>query len=374
MPAPIDIAAYQLGVRLTQCLILQRDCIHAGPGGQYPPPSDFSVLVQHSIVCLDQAFDWLVSTGSLWGSLAEVAKALIDDCEPVWQRCAVMPAGELNFGEIGGSPLQNSLLTLAGLVGRILAQSSPGGQTAEVWFRLGCLICEGYMEQPSRYLLALDPPPPGYENGERPPRGEPEWVWRAEEEMDRAIEETGTTYEELCPEIAWEEVMNLLPYDPEPYGQWFWVEAGLSELLSKFGTEPADDATAAETAQKSGSGDRAGVPREPETSGKETAELRLRVDIEKRIAYWDGEPINLERDDVAKFVAALVEAKGAWVSPKDIIRRFPGLEGLRPSRLKKKIPDPIGGLVETQDAKGSRISVDRLLPPDLLKTLWSDQT
>jgi hypothetical protein len=90
--------------------------------------------------------------------------------------------------------------------------------------------------------------------------------------------------------------------------------------------------------------------------------LRLVVDVQKRIAHYDGEVINLDKMEVACYVAALVDAKGDWQGPADITERYPAYANARADRLKKRVPHPIRDLIETQGAKGSRIRLDRLLP------------
>ena len=103
---------------------------------------------------------------------------------------------------------------------------------------------------------------------------------------------------------------------------------------------------------------------EPAGGNNSGGELRFRltVDVEKQIAFYDGDPFKLDTQEIACYLAALVAAHGDWLGPNELAEAYPLLKGARPDRLKPKVPWPIQGLIEMEAGKGSRIPLKNLLP------------
>ncbi len=365
MPSPSETAAYQLGLRLTQCRTLYRSCSQPGSESSYLPPGDEMFWVEHSLQALREAF-------LLWGTAVRAARpllatgeGLIGECLRLWQDREQVPTEQL-LQCLSEIPVEKRLNRLEDHILWMLATPDPNGENLELWFNLGRQICDGCMDW--------------HGGPQETTRRSPEWVWVYREELDHLLEEAGTSLDELCPETDSDQDDSRLPYLDREYVMWHRVEAALVRRLAELGFATSYGRVVASGEEsppsaRGGTSDRAADENQPgvATCPGGRMELRLRVDIQQRIAYLDGALVNLERDDVAKFVAALVQAKGDWISSAQFETRCPELECCRLDRLKNKIPEPIRSLIETRGAKGSRIPVGELLPPEIVSVLWPDQ-
>jgi len=92
-----------------------------------------------------------------------------------------------------------------------------------------------------------------------------------------------------------------------------------------------------------------------------TLRVRLSVDFDGKTACLDGRNYPLGTEEACCYVAALVDARGEWRRPKQIIEKYPGFKGSRTERVRAKLPPPIECLIETGRSYGSRIPLERIL-------------
>lgn len=360
MPEPVEVALYQFGVRLTQVRILHGDCIEAAPEDSDQPACDWVVFVQHGIAALDRAFDYLTETVNLDATSSAAGKALIRDCAALWEKWSQLPLRRLCECS-RESRLHRNIENLIALVQRRLPLLGPAKEKAEKWFALGRQICEGYWEE---HLERPEPVGRPHETRKRLPRPQqqqPEWIWIDREKLDCTITETSTTLEQLCPTISREQAASLLPYQSERFETWFRVEAGLAGLIPPLRTaatrniqsegNDVESTTSPSRESASAGGDLSSA------SQDDKQRLRLQVDIENDVAYLDGEPVTFDDAGARCYVVALIAARGDWLGPKALAEKYPNLAGLRPARLKNKVPRPIRNLIETAKVKGSRIQL-----------------
>ena len=364
MPAPDEIAAYQMGVRLTQCRLLHQLCATPWNGDLRPPGPAEIADVRESLVLLRRAIASFVKLGALDDSHAQILVAIVVNCLRLWKTWSRVSPSLLGDGEIDTSEFYENLDSLEDRVRSIIG---PPPRTKLDWFVLGKEISDvnWRVSDDGRHAKVLNKEMILQRARERP---KDKWVWSNPRRLRRLCRRIGFEKDALFPKVGrTKESIGLLPYSPAYCWPWFRIEAGLTKAVQLL-------PQAVRTCFQHESEDATELVPPVAHDQDEQLALRLTVDVNKKLAFLDGIPFSLGSDEAACFVQALIDAKGDWQSAADIAKRYPVLKGVRPGRIKTdtEIPAPILALIETEDAKGSRIPISKLLPESLVSKLWPD--
>jgi len=80
------------------------------------------------------------------------------------------------------------------------------------------------------------------------------------------------------------------------------------------------------------------------------------VDLKRMVLSIDGRTYAVDSALALRWVKVLTERPGHWVSASDLRKHDPELEGARPDKFKKKLPDAILSHIDSDRRKGSRFS------------------
>jgi hypothetical protein len=82
---------------------------------------------------------------------------------------------------------------------------------------------------------------------------------------------------------------------------------------------------------------------------------RLTVDLAKKTITLDGQSYDIVSVNALRWVKVLSDHPRDWISSSKLKNYDKELDGCRPDRLNKQLPDAIRTLIESQDGVGSRI-------------------
>ena len=91
------------------------------------------------------------------------------------------------------------------------------------------------------------------------------------------------------------------------------------------------------------------APRAPATLSCPT------VDLPSRTVTFDGTRHDVSSVTALRWVKVLAEHPGEWISAPELKRHDQELDGVRPDRLKKQLPQELLSLIESDRRKGSRL-------------------
>jgi hypothetical protein len=320
MPTPLDIALYELGVRLSQCGILNEECVRDIETG----PDDVALL-RKLLDKLGSTFDRVATKAEFSEFPRAACSAIIDACAGHWAelarlrnlRIANVYYVQEQFGKFRDHVLKGIPAT-----------------NRQIWLLLGEQIAAGWWADPVRRPLPVRCKKPCFIHDDR----EPLWVWDDEELLRQLLDKVGLPTHQVFPKLDHRRPETMVfPYATIRYKPWERIEAGLGQLVESVVDETMK-------------------PADPDSPWS-----RIRVDIDQQIVYVKGGGFRIDSREAACYLAALVEAQGAWMGPKDIANKYPDYVGSRADRVKKQIPYPVLDAIETQGAKGSRIPRSKLL-------------
>ena len=101
----------------------------------------------------------------------------------------------------------------------------------------------------------------------------------------------------------------------------------------------------------------AAVARDAEVLPPQLPPPRLTVDLAKKTITLDGNPYDVDSENALRWVKVLAEHAGDWISSTGLKKHDSELDGCRPDRLKKHLPDAVLDLIESDTGKGSRMCV-----------------
>lgn len=206
-PQAVDVAFYQLGVRLAQVSELHARCVDGSYGGILKSTSapECVVILGKALISLRAAFRDAMRLAGLDASVTEVAEAPINECITIWSSLSELPVIELRtryWNEPEGS------IGFEGYISRVeeIVKESPIPNASQFsnckkWFSLGQEIC--YLnwheplprhEPPPGHLHPVCVPPPG------PPGHEGGGGWQWGGACKKLMGELGVTEEELAPQ------------------------------------------------------------------------------------------------------------------------------------------------------------------------------
>lgn len=81
----------------------------------------------------------------------------------------------------------------------------------------------------------------------------------------------------------------------------------------------------------------------------------LTVKVECRTVTLDGETFDVKSAMAVRWLKVLSDHPGEWLSADELKRFDRELDGARPDRLKKYVPDPVLRLIDSETGKGSRL-------------------
>lgn len=91
-----------------------------------------------------------------------------------------------------------------------------------------------------------------------------------------------------------------------------------------------------------------------DAEGTRIEEPRLTVNLDQRTATLDGQSYDVNSQQALRWLKVLADRPGEWISSADLHLIDPELDGVRTHRLKKKLPEPIREMIESDTGKGSR--------------------
>lgn len=345
MTSPLEVAAYQLGIRFRQVLRLHSICWN----GEYP---DHRIAAPDDIVRLEGTFQALIAA---WGEVCRLAEAcsvigdavtgLIEHSREFWRRWSRL-LSMVDENDNDDTVFRENFARIETYAIDLLGSTHAHSGHAVTWFRLGNAISDGYSTPPRPRI--------GRGSSEIAPDATDWWAdWK---EVESLILQLNLTPAILLPSVAEAaNSINTFPHIPLADPIWIQVEAGLKQLVAAL---PRGE----QVAIGPGVSLQPIVPPEQPSTAIGTAssvdtnkQCRIRVDVESRIVYLDAQPIAVPDRESALFVQALVTANGDWIGPKELSKHDALLAELRPGRLRKKLDDRIANLVEISPAKGSRI-------------------
>ncbi|MCY2989941.1 MAG: hypothetical protein NTY19_19025 [Planctomycetota bacterium] len=347
-----------------------------GPQGTSIGPDDVGFAKQ-SLRDLNYALRQFAKTIAIHEGTLEAVKALIRDCLRLLKKGAASPLDSRQDDDAGHQELCDNLQRLKDRIIETVEVADGDGANHVAWIELGMRISDGTWVPPRQRSIRKC-----FKLGNRELELNVEntegwiWQWCDPDELRQLFSETGTSEEELFPcteDTA--PTRRLLSYNFDEYQPWYRTEAGLVNAVQLL-----PPAVVSSSSHEAGSADHSPESVEDRTESAwpvveiqtKPFALRLRVDIDMRLAFLDEELHRLDSEEAACYVAALVDAMGDWQGASDLADRYACLDGVRPNRVKTAIPKPIRDLIETQDAKGSRIPISNLLPASLVSQLWPD--
>jgi hypothetical protein len=299
-------------------------------------------VTREGLLLLENALADFVSTNNLPANLHRILKSHVRACQRLWKQWALLPSAQLNDEEINTSEYDENL---GALEDHVKSQIGRLDERSLDWFVLGKEICrwewEDPAERPDRRILTKEQILTRART-----RPKPKWVMSSPREVRAIRKRIGVTLDVLLPKVMRTHATTcLLPYNPTQYWPWFPVEAGLNALLGAArGPVTQPEAPLDE------------VP--PSDADDEQTKHHLVVDVEHDAATLDDVVFPLKSQDCARYLKALLDAKGDWVGPRELTKHR--LVKPRPDRLHKRLPKEIRDLVEIEPSKGSRIPLARL--------------
>jgi hypothetical protein len=91
------------------------------------------------------------------------------------------------------------------------------------------------------------------------------------------------------------------------------------------------------------------------TPPAESAPPRLSVDVSRRTITFDGASNEVPSVSALRWVKVLAEHRGEWISGSELEEYDPELDGVRTDRLRKRLPESIRTVIDSDRGKGSRI-------------------
>ena len=352
MPNAVNLAAYRLGIRLTECRDLHIRAISCAVAGPNPQPTwaEDRVWVQDSFRLLEEAHRAFAAKLGGGDTAAKAGRSIIRECRRLWRDYARLTEANVCDGEINGFEI---LGNLAALENQFIADLELYGEPALNWFLLGRTICDGYWDLGDDGPITAEE-----ETREQKNIQEPTWRWTDQGELDALLTHVGEELQRLFPQVLPSvHTVQLLPYDRLDCWPWYRVEAALRRMLDAqvIANPPCSSETGARP-QEPHDGHLDGV--QASDDDDEQTKHRLVVDVEHDTATLDGTVFPLKSQDCARYLKALLDEKGDWVGPKKLTEH--GLVKPRPDRLRKRLPEAIRNLVEIESSKGSRIALARL--------------
>jgi hypothetical protein len=92
-----------------------------------------------------------------------------------------------------------------------------------------------------------------------------------------------------------------------------------------------------------------------QASEKEPPPPRLTVDLACMTITLDGVSHDLSSENALRWVEVLADHPGKWISAPELKDYDEELDGCRPDRLKKHLPESVLNLIDSEEGKGSRI-------------------
>lgn len=385
MVTPLELAAYRLGIRLTQCWQLHRRAIAgrpAAPGSTEMVDVDDITAVKWAILELGNAFQSFGRLAETCAGLRYAGMVPIRNCRRLWKAQSEKPVRQVNNESVADSEFLANLKSLDYKIGKIAHELATAGACTDDWFSLGkqitdgqwfsiddddCLVATEFRSEETTVHThdhggLVNPFTGGWQlesrsectddrlgglwflpDSRRSLSDEPRvltlggraWVWSDSVTVQSRICAVAAEIGDLLPDIEDSAKSRLLlPYNRIDYWPWFRIEAGLTRLLAVAGAVKKNLTFVAAWDSKH-------------------VKHMLAVDVENQQAILDGSPLRLKNRQAAIFVKALVDANGKPVTPKSICCSYRGFAGARPERIKRDLPSGIRDLIEAEPGIGS---------------------
>lgn len=143
--------------------------------------------------------------------------------------------------------------------------------------------------------------------------------------------------------------LALSHQDREP-----WLRSALTELDGRA-AQPAEPLPAPEPAPTA-----APQPEPAPQPVPTTPAERLVVDLERGTVTLDGQTFDVNSNQALRWVRVLADLDGQWVSAPELTNHDEELEGARPDRLRRHLPEPVLALIDTHRSRGSRLVLPQL--------------